>query len=850
MKKLFFHIGMPKCGSTSIQNFMAKNRKALLRKGCCYPEPMSSWAQHVEIWPGYVNGSTGKKQEYPPQHYISIYEKAIEDSTCATACLSSELFSYSNKKNYDFITHKYDTSYIVYVRSPLEFAQSRILFATTAYVTLPKWKECRILNTNDFINNVNLQHKLLDIFCEHDFSSGNFIFKDFESCKKNGNLINDFCKTIGIDDISDLKDVGTCNDSLKTDYVFFIAHTNMIPLTVIEMKKIISELRQLSAQDTNSQNYRIFSKAQIASTPKDIIKRYNELGKRINIPDLWQRGVDSMLALEECPYRQLPTDRQHDIFAKLSPESQRIINNAWQSRAMYPGTLRGDGFLPDIPEDEKTAHLMRQWSMRLAQESAKGDTTPLHNTFDIDNVNQLQAQVASLRKQVQQQNNTAEIKLQKESLEKELSTLQIDIDNILHSKSWKITYPLRKIYEIIGNNKQTLKKNRHTTTKKRSSNTASNIDKFIHDMHNLTLLRTNVDAIDPEKTVIMCMSSHLKEAITYYTERYPTIPEFRIIDWEKYDNITSPSSSVRVLPAADLASYTNKNKCLFVPPFPVPWQGFTPAVRQLNEMGITMFDVDVHVEKQFAWIRNTTLTHEYFENNIEKIAHLYSLLEDNESKLSFLAALKQRLTREIGYFPLASYPEYFHPQVPIAHGDTLIEGGLGAYIQPTIIFSKSVGSQGKVVSFEPIPDLFSSAKKRLQEYKNITVENYGLWDKEGKATFQISSTDGSRIATQKAENQTTCELIDIDTYIERNKLTCNFLKLDIEGSELTALHGAVKTLKKYKPKLAICLYHRPSEQLITIFDFIQSLDLGYTFYIGHHTPYYTDTILYAINKDS
>ena len=68
--------------------------------------------------------------------------------------------------------------------------------------------------------------------------------------------------------------------------------------------------------------------------------------------------------------------------------------------------------------------------------------------------------------------------------------------------------------------------------------------------------------------------------------------------------------------------------------------------------------------------------------------------------------------------------------------------------------------------------------------------------------------------------------------------------MDIEGSEKEALKGARNTIKKYKPKLAICLYHKP-EDIITLPQYILELAPEYKFKIRHYTTFAYDTILYA-----
>ena len=68
--------------------------------------------------------------------------------------------------------------------------------------------------------------------------------------------------------------------------------------------------------------------------------------------------------------------------------------------------------------------------------------------------------------------------------------------------------------------------------------------------------------------------------------------------------------------------------------------------------------------------------------------------------------------------------------------------------------------------------------------------------------------------------------------------------MDIEGSEEAALKGAIKTIKKHKPKLAICAYHKPDD-LCVLPQLIKSMVPEYKLYLDHYTINFTETVLYA-----
>jgi hypothetical protein len=71
--------------------------------------------------------------------------------------------------------------------------------------------------------------------------------------------------------------------------------------------------------------------------------------------------------------------------------------------------------------------------------------------------------------------------------------------------------------------------------------------------------------------------------------------------------------------------------------------------------------------------------------------------------------------------------------------------------------------------------------------------------------------------------------------------------MDIEGAELGALRGAERTLREFRPRLAISVYHR-EDDLVEIPRYLDGLGLGYEFFLDHFTIYGEETVLFAQPK--
>jgi FkbM family methyltransferase len=247
--------------------------------------------------------------------------------------------------------------------------------------------------------------------------------------------------------------------------------------------------------------------------------------------------------------------------------------------------------------------------------------------------------------------------------------------------------------------------------------------------------------------------------------------------------------------------------------------------------------------KVLYWNQAESFGWDFIDLHHQEFEDAFGLFKDQQSKDIFIAYMKSRLT---GYpdelIEFCSKPQYFCDFVHLTDKEVLVD--CGAYDGDTLIkFNEITHSEyEKIYAFEPDPENYLKLKEMAEQLHDVTLINKGLW-KESTILYFNSQGDASKISE---DGDLTVNVISIDEVVGANKVT--MIKMDIEGSELCALHGAQNTIRRWLPKLAICMYHR-KEDMITIPQYIQSIlgkDQKYNFYLRHHSYSYCETVLYAI----
>lgn len=176
-------------------------------------------------------------------------------------------------------------------------------------------------------------------------------------------------------------------------------------------------------------------------------------------------------------------------------------------------------------------------------------------------------------------------------------------------------------------------------------------------------------------------------------------------------------------------------------------------------------------------------------------------------------------------------------------GDHVIDAGacLG---DSSIAFAAAVGEGGRVHAFDFCDAHLKAVRYNADQnpWAPVTLHALGLSDRcqDGRIQYGNQVLPGQSVEAMDNPPLTTLDTLVAQGAVER----VDFIKMDIEGSELRALRGAVETLRRFRPRLAISLYHR-REDFYTIPEFLDGLGLGYRFFLDHYTIHHEETVLYA-----
>jgi FkbM family methyltransferase len=152
---------------------------------------------------------------------------------------------------------------------------------------------------------------------------------------------------------------------------------------------------------------------------------------------------------------------------------------------------------------------------------------------------------------------------------------------------------------------------------------------------------------------------------------------------------------------------------------------------------------------------------------------------------------------------------------------------IGAHIgHYTIIASKRVGANGKVVAIEASPSNFKILNRniRLNQLTNIISLNHVVYSKETKIKLYLPGEESGNtiyntVISDRARNEDKFVEVNANTldYLLQSKgikqEDVNWIKIDVEGAEFEVLKGATNVLSKSKDIALLIEIHNLSDNI-------------------------------------
>lgn len=264
-------------------------------------------------------------------------------------------------------------------------------------------------------------------------------------------------------------------------------------------------------------------------------------------------------------------------------------------------------------------------------------------------------------------------------------------------------------------------------------------------------------------------------------------------------------------------------------------------------------EIKVQLSEMQSQIKNMAVEEFMFGMLADVIFSNIHLLADEMSKNIYKSIISKRINGEDKMYEEFEENQYFALPMFQILDDKEVFVDAGGFVGDTLeqYLFKKLGVFKKYYVFEPDKNNYQALLVRTDRLKkewnlreDAVIPVFGGVGRESSVFYfkeVEDSSEGSHYTWEQGENES--KVYALDDFLQNEKVS--FLKADIESWEMDMLLGAASIIKRDKPKMAIAIYHNAAD-MCYILDWINKLNLDYKFYVRHHSPGETDTILYAV----
>lgn len=228
--------------------------------------------------------------------------------------------------------------------------------------------------------------------------------------------------------------------------------------------------------------------------------------------------------------------------------------------------------------------------------------------------------------------------------------------------------------------------------------------------------------------------------------------------------------------------------------------------------------------------------------NRDRYHELSHELADDASRSVLDALVGFRLSLDPGVLRPIIDSDLYAPTGVLRFDEDEVYVDAGSYDGDTVrcFIDRVQGRFCRVLAFEPDRVTFQRLAANFAHEDRVEPVNAGLHEFPGLLRFDATSSRSASIAEEGPDE---IRVESLDGFLSGERVT--FVKMNIEGAELAALRGAAQTIRRWRPKLAISAYHRPSD-LWKVPALVRELYEGYRLYLRQHDGGIIESVLYAV----
>jgi FkbM family methyltransferase len=215
-------------------------------------------------------------------------------------------------------------------------------------------------------------------------------------------------------------------------------------------------------------------------------------------------------------------------------------------------------------------------------------------------------------------------------------------------------------------------------------------------------------------------------------------------------------------------------------------------------------------------------------------------MADHESRQVLREVLSFRITGRCEFtarHEVRLNEQYFEPFLA-CHDEVFVDAG-GFDGDTAEEFCRRYPDYRRIYLVEPSPTNLARARTRLAGVRDIQYCNVAVSDVSGQMLFDAEAGSASSFHSAGGARVT---VSTIDDLIEE---PVTFIKMDLEGWELRALHGSVRHLRDDRPKLAIAVYHAAND-FLDIARIARAIHPDYRIFLRHYTQGWSETVMYFV----